>query len=482
MLKPLIVLALSVSPVLGQGVDLPATPAGDRAGEYLAIHNAGDAEAFARFVAEDCTPDMQAAIPESQRGMAFNALRSQTGELTPHSILEQTEHGLSVLVEFADGAGWGRLDVAVEAEPPHLVSGFTIRPASPPGDGAGDDGFGEWGTLEELLGIARERAGVPAITGAVVRDGALAEAAAVGVRELGRDGDVTVNDRFHVGSVTKSMTATMIGRLVDRGVIGWDTTIGEALPGVEMLDVYRAVTLGRVLRHRGGITQHQTLGGAEFQRLLNAPGSATEQRGAYVAEILMAEPAAEPGTAMLYSNAGYTLAAHIAEVATGQPWEELMRAEVFEPLGMASAGLGWPADAQDEQPRGHYGTRPHAPDAYRLGAFLGPAGDVHCTASDLARYLIAHLAALRGEGDYLSRATAEYLHSPPEGGEYACGWIVARTPDGAEAHWHNGSAGTFYAYAVLAPATGDAVALIANAAAPNAEPTMQRVARELMSR
>ena len=66
------------------------------------------------------------------------------------------------------------------------------------------------------------------------------------------------------------------------------------------------------------------------------------------------DPAAQAETEFLYSNAGYVIAGAMLEQVTGESWEELIRTEVFEPLGMTRAGFGAPgsADAVD-QPRGH---------------------------------------------------------------------------------------------------------------------------------
>ena len=75
----------------------------------------------------------------------------------------------------------------------------------------------------------RLKYGLPALAAAVVRSGALAAAGATGVRVLGRDDKVQISDRFHLGSNTKAMTATLAGMMVDEGRLAWTTTIGEAL-------------------------------------------------------------------------------------------------------------------------------------------------------------------------------------------------------------------------------------------------------------
>ena len=65
---------------------------------------------------------------------------------------------------------------------------------------------------------------------------------------------VTANDTFHIGSVTKSMTAIVAAMLVERGKISWTTTIGDSFSdlGDRLHPGYRPVTLEPLLAHRSG--------------------------------------------------------------------------------------------------------------------------------------------------------------------------------------------------------------------------------------
>jgi CubicO group peptidase (beta-lactamase class C family) len=153
---------------------------------------------------------------------------------------------------------------------------------------------------------------------------------------------------------------------------------------------------------------------------------------------------------------------------------------------MASADIGWPAtSARPDQPRGHAGERPLALGEGRLGAWLAPAGDVCCSIEDLARFASAHLRGLRGEDGLLRAATVELLHTPPEAASgrqvYAHGWVVRR--DGGEPiHWHNGSAGTFFAQVELAPQGNRAFAVAVNAMTPDAQLAIEAVLAALRER
>src|SRR5258706_14711046 len=112
-------------------------------------------------------------------------------------------------------------------------------------------------------------------------------------------------------------------------------------------------------------------------------------------------PALTPGAQFAYSNAGIAIAAAAAERAADLPWEDLMRERVFKPLGMKSAGFGWPAYDDPKAPWGHQldGTRlvPHDPrGAYQLNAVIQPAGNVSVSVKDLGLFLDDHARGVAG--------------------------------------------------------------------------------------
>ena len=185
---------------------------------------------------------------------------------------------------------------------------------------------------------------MPSLAVATVEGGQVTATAVVGRRRID-DTEKTVepSDRFHIGSVTKSVTATMIGSLVEKGVLSWDLKLGDALEDFDMWPEYADCTLLQLLQHRAGIRPDLLLDGNQIQRFLGYPGSPTEQRAAYLREVLGAEPGS--AGAYDYSNAGYTLAGFIAEQATGKSWAELIREHVFEPLDLEHSDVGWPATA-----------------------------------------------------------------------------------------------------------------------------------------
>lgn len=298
----------------------------------------------------------------------------------------------------------------------------------------------------------------PAIAAAVFDDQQIIASAVVGVRVVGGMEAVTLADTWHLGSVTKSITATMVGSLVESGQLKWDATLAELFPTEveKMNEKYKAVKLSQLLRHHAGVPAFTDGGSPDFAVFAELKGDERTQRAEFVRRLLARGPVSEPGTTMFYSNAGYAIVAAAAERAAGKAWSALLKEKVFEPLGLKSAGFGWPASlATPDEPHGH-GTTPLGPRAeptdpqYKLPGPLQPAGDVHMSIGDFATYAQAHLKGLRNQPGLLRPETVQTLHTPTPGDTYACGWVIKKSDD-RTIHWHNGSAGTFFALMTLDP-------------------------------
>lgn len=309
--------------------------------------------------------------------------------------------------------------------------------------------------LKDTLVPLLVRHHTPALAAAVFDSHEIKARAAIGVRARSEPAAVTIDDRWHLGSCTKAITATLIGTLVEEKKLSWDTTLPQALPDAapRMNDAFKKVTLAQLLRHRAGLAAFTDGGSPDFDMFKTLTGPGRDRRAAFVKELLSKPPALDPGGKFFYSNAGYAVAGAAAEHASGKAWDDLVRERVFKPLRMESAGFGWPASPDHpDQPRGHLtgpATRaqPLDPD-YKLQTVLAPAGDVNCSIADFARFAQSHLQALRGADSIIKPDTARELHKPE--GDYACGWGV-RKLNAETAHIHNGSAGTFFTLMAILP-------------------------------
>lgn len=332
-------------------------------------------------------------------------------------------------------------------------------------------------TLRPLL----KKHGVPALGGAVLTSRGLEAIGAVGVRKVGTDVPVTMSDVWHLGSDTKAMTAAMIGVLVERGTLKWETTIAEVFPDLApaLADGLKKVTLLHLLSHRSGLPANIPWG------LLPRKASRREERLDVVGKLPKVVPIAEPGAKYLYSNLGYVVAGAMAEKAADASWEDLVRDLVFKPLGMASVGFGGVGSpGKLDQPWGHGAdglpVRTNGPDTDNPPV-MGPAGTVHCTLEDWAKFVGDQLRGARGEKALLKAETYRTLQTPPFGGDYALGWLVVEREWGAGTVLaHNGSNNMNFAVVWIAPKKDFAVLVVSNQGGPAAAKACDEAAGALI--
>jgi D-alanyl-D-alanine carboxypeptidase len=320
--------------------------------------------------------------------------------------------------------------------------------------------------LCSVLEPIRQRHNVPSLAAAVwVADQLVAEGA-VGIRKVGDRTPVTTSDRWHLGSDTKAMTATLAGLLVDAHLLTFDATLPALFPAQAVHSDYREVSLRQLLTHRSGTSPNPR---SAIWRQMERDGRSMEARQSAVVQLLQEGPDAPRGD-FLYSNSGYVIAGAALERTTSVSWEALLQERLFSPLAMSSCGFGAPATPGTvDQPWGHGGNQldPVAPGP---GAdnppAIGPAGTVHCSLADWLKFLVVHLRGARGEPTLVSADTLAALQAPvptPQGGGYAMGWGV-ETRDWADGTvlTHSGSNTTFFATVWIAPAKNAIMVAVTN--------------------
>ncbi|MEZ6062658.1 MAG: serine hydrolase domain-containing protein [Planctomycetaceae bacterium] len=323
-------------------------------------------------------------------------------------------------------------------------------------------------TLSEQIQAIRKSASLTAIGATVMVDGQVIAEAAVGERRQGSDVPVTVDDRWHIGSVTKSMTATVIAKLVERGELAWDATLPALLPemSADFDSSWNDVHLHHLLTHTAGLPANFPVR-VQFLRPESRSSLHETRRQELVA--VLAEPArSPPGDRHSYSNIGYTLAGFIAAEKAGVPWETLMERELFVPLKLTSAGFGPPVGENElDQPWGHRRSLfVRVPADPKGGAdnspIIGPAGIIHMTMKDLAAYGWQHLHGETTPDGMLKADTFVKLHTPAAG-DYGYGWVIWQR-DWADGRliWHNGSNTMWYTLLMLVPSRDAVIVVVTN--------------------
>lgn len=275
----------------------------------------------------------------------------------------------------------------------------------------------------------RLETGSPAMALLVADSNGLQQLCVDGKRIAGGETDVTKDDLWHLGSNTKAMTATAIGRYVQSGDISWDATMGDAV-GKKLAKKYADVNYKQFLSHRSGIAPNPGMLamimniGADDERV------APSDRAKILKKMLKKKA---PKAEFNYSNAGYMAAAYMLETQLGRPFETLMRESLWTDLGMDSAGFGPPGVVGEaDQPRGHRGDglSPMEPPADNPPA-MNPAGRAHMTLTDYSKFLVDQLRGARGDSRAIYNPEIyQMLQTPIE--DYALGWGV--TESGALSH------------------------------------------------
>lgn len=323
-----------------------------------------------------------------------------------------------------------------------VLSSLIFAPAVgfPPRVARADDAFA---AADAALDAAFAAATPPALAGAIVAREGLVWSSVRGVRQASGSDPVTAEDRWHLGSNTKAMTAALFARLVEQGRADWEMTVAQAFPDLTLDPAWSNTRLIDLMHHRAGLMDADVIGRTWLMTARSDPRSLPEQRRAIAGQAFARPPGGPVGT-FAYGNANYIVLGAAIEAITGQSWEDAMRAEVYGPLGLTSAGFGPPPSPNA------WGHRagPTAIDPANPGAdnplALGPAGTAHMTLADYGRFLAVFLSEGGGwiGADSIARLTAP-AEGPPPG--YGCGWIVqGQGPqrvlghEGSNTMWHAG--------------------------------------------
>ncbi|GGR47195.1 serine hydrolase domain-containing protein [Streptomyces griseomycini] len=310
------------------------------------------------------------------------------------------------------------------------------------------------GTRRALLhriAVAQTEGRAPSLVAAVVRGGETVwTGARTSVEGHAPDGNV----QYRIGSITKTFTAVLVLRLRDEGVLDLGDPLEKHLPGTGVGEA----TIAELLAHGGGLAAETP--GPWWER---TPGTLRPD----LADVLGERPLVHPvGRRFHYSNPGYALLGALVEKLRGAPWEEVLRREVLEPLGLRRTSV------HPEAPHaGGWAVHPWAdvmlPEPVEDLGRMAPAGQLWSTTGDLARF-----AAFLVEGDerVLSAESLREMRTPAvpvEAADVASGYayclgLEIRHQEGRTLVGHTGSLPGFLACLVISTADDVAAVVLAN--------------------
>lgn len=285
---------------------------------------------------------------------------------------------------------------------------------------------GQPSTATLTLAEQMRRYRVPGLSLAVVNEGRLEWAKGYGVTEKG-GAAVTSATLFQAGSVSKSVMAVGVMRLVEQGRLALDADVNQYLKSWRMPEneftKTEKVTVRRLLSHTAGVTVHGFSGYARTSPLPTLPqildGEAPANSPAIRVDYV-------PGSLRRYSGGGYTILQQLVIDVTGKDFAQFMHEEVLAKAGMRSSTYQQPlpepvhslAAAGHRQPPGIVdfifpkGPRLKVEGGWHVYPEQAAAG-LWTTPADLARFMIVMQNSMRGSGKtFLSPATAKLMITP----------------------------------------------------------------------
>lgn len=263
---------------------------------------------------------------------------------------------------------------------------------------------------------------------------------------------------WHIGSITKTMTSTLVMQQVDRGKLDLDCGIGKYLTRyTDLPEDWSSIRLAELLSHTAGIAPNPPI----WQFLRWRDLDPVIGRRKVLERAWNKRPKLSKGQHG-YSNLGFMLVGFVLENLLDAPWEDLIRQHIAMPLGLTSLGFGAPSGLSD--PKGH--RKPF----FRLKvmeredlasdnpSWLGPAGTVHMSIKDLLAYGRAHLMATRGNLPSFLSKEASLRMLTPISDDYGLGWVIQD-----KTAWHNGSNTMWYALLTIDPISDSVFVAVQNA-------------------
>jgi len=308
--------------------------------------------------------------------------------------------------------------------------------------------------LSQRLAVEQSECRLPSVAAGLVRSGELVWSDAVGTLDGRCEGTAsTVRTQYRIGSITKTFVAVEVLRMRDEGLLDLSDPLRRHIDDAPFGDI----TIAQLLSHTSGL-----------QAETNGPWWERTAGGTW-AELMACKPTLKfrPGAKFHYSNVGYAVLGELIGRLRGQPWDDVVRADLLEPLGMRRTS------ARPQDPAAHgLGVHPLADllhvEPEHDGASMAPAGQLWSTVVDLSRWA----AFLAGEtGGLLSADTLDEMRSPialddkfgaPWTGAYGLGcqlWNI----DGTRYAGHGGSMPGYLAGVRVNIETGDGCVVFANA-------------------
>lgn len=335
----------------------------------------------------------------------------------------------------------------------------------------------QFNTVKEMILKEIEKRTIPSASVAVTRGGEFIWLESFGWADVEKKIEATPHTPYPIASITKSMTATAVMLLAGRGRIDIHQSVEDYVAPL-VLTAYkgnsRDVTVKHLLNHTAGLAMHFDYYYEDEEHVPPGVEEAIERYGFLIHA---------PGEVFQYANLGYSLLGHMISKVTGTEYENFLRTEVFEPLGMNNTWVGSHSDGPSPVASKYDSDMGRIPQAL---PYAVAAGAAFSSAYDLARFGMFHLKDhLVDQKQILSDSAIEAMQSDKDANAkyvsedyYGFGWFFRENEGGYKVCWHEGGMGGARSILKLVPSEDIAVVVLLNGWN---DPLPGRLAKEVLA-
>ena len=390
--------------------DFPPTPAGNRAKEIFAFLNTPDSQSIEKYINKHYTPDFKNAFALAQHKAAFTTTQTIFGHLKLYNISKSAPEEISFTLKSDTRDAWLNVDIVVEADEPHRIQSFGIRPGSAPSSIKPENRIKDLSATDEQIGNGSEprkilekrfenfdafhqdltaKAEKNEFSGVVLvaKDGMSLFQKAYGFASKRFQVSNRIDTKFNLGSCNKLFTSIAAAQLIEKGKLALDDPVGKYL-NMFPAEIAEKVTVRHLLNMRSGWGDYWSLDA--YRSRVNNLRMVSD----YMDFIKDMPIDYEPGTNFQHSNTGFNVLGAIIEKISGMDYYEYIKKNIYEPAGMTNSDSFHKDGPVVNLAEGYTNMNPFDPagEGYRwTNRYLmpprgTPAGGGYSTAGDLLKF------------------------------------------------------------------------------------------------
>jgi len=259
-------------------------------------------------------------------------------------------------------------------------------------------------TLEKNIARTMKANGIPGVAVAIVSRDKIYYIKGFGVKKVGQEDKITPTTLFQIGSLSKPVHATLLGILQDQGKLSFQDPVSHYVPNFKVVNTKQTIKICHLMSHSTGVPNNG----------FNERIEAYAPRENIIEKLQKTKAVAQPGKSFVYHNAMYGVVEDVVNSACGKRLDSVIKQELFTPLGMQHASLGY-----EQMLKSSDKAYPHIPNGrgkympaqkYSTSYYAFPAaGGINASVQDLVPFLQLYLGK---PSHIVSKITLEQLTHP----------------------------------------------------------------------